>query len=88
MNYRASGASTPSKGRRRAVHPTDDFTTASFLARLARMSPQARLLAYRDSFTARQRTIWIAHYPDEVPIVNGEFEHIALALADLDVGGD
>lgn len=82
MNYRPSGVSTPRKGPRRAVHPTDDFTTASFLARLARMSPEARRSAYRYSFTARQRTIWIAHYRDEVPIVNGELEHIALSLAD------
>jgi hypothetical protein len=79
MNYRPSD--TPVAGTRAR---TEDYNTASFLARLARMSPAARLEGYRYGFTARQRTIWIAHYPDEVPIINGEYEHIALALADLD----
>jgi len=79
MNYRPSDAPVA-----RAAAPPDDHTTGSFLARLARMSPAARLEGYRYSFTPRQRTIWIAHYPDEVPIVDGEYEHIALTLADLD----
>lgn len=79
MNYRPSDtliAGTLAK--------TEDFETTSFLTRLARMSPAARLEGYRYSFTARQRTIWIAHYPDEVPIVGNEYEHIALTMADLD----
>ena len=48
------------------------------------MSEEERLTASRFEFTAQERTIWISHYPDEAPIVNDEFEHIALLLADLD----
>ena len=28
--------------------------------------------------------LWVATYPDEAPLVNGELEWIALGLADLD----
>lgn len=79
MNYRPSDLLATV-----ADPPSGDYDTASFLARLARMSPAARLEGYRYTFTARQRAIWIGHYRDEVPIVNGEYEHIALTLADLD----
>jgi hypothetical protein len=49
------------------------------------MSPDQRLLAARSGcFDRRQRVIWAAHYPEEVPLVNGEYEWIALAAADLD----
>lgn len=64
--------------------PSPDLERAAFLKRLSRMSAEERLEASRFEFTARQRTLWIAHYRDEVPIVNDEYEHIALQLADLD----
>jgi hypothetical protein len=76
------GASGPAGTKRRT--PSTDFDRDAFLARLARMGAEARLEAARFEFTARQRTIWIANYPDEAPLVNGEYEHIALRLADLD----
>lgn len=59
--------------------------SAQFLARLAQMSPAERLYASRQGhFTHTQRLLWVTHYPEEAPIVNGEFEWIALSLADLD----
>lgn len=56
----------------------------AFLARLARMTPEERIRASRYSFKAWERQVWAGHYPDEVPLVNGEVEWITLRLADLD----
>jgi hypothetical protein len=57
----------------------------SFLARLARMSVEERVRAARHGgFTAWERAIWAARFPQQVPLVNGEFEWIAFSLADLD----
>jgi hypothetical protein len=57
----------------------------SFLEVLHRMTPEERLAAYRaGAFTRRERTIWAGNHPEEVPLVNGEFEWIALTMADLD----
>jgi len=52
---------------------------------LERLGYRRRLAAYRaGELTRRQRTVWAAKFPDEVPILNGEFEWIGAALADLD----
>jgi hypothetical protein len=52
---------------------------------LAQMSPAQRRHAYRSGlFDARRRALWASLYPEEPPLVNGEFEWIALDLADLD----
>lgn len=57
----------------------------AFLARLAAMSSKQRLdAARRGVFDRTERAIWASAYPDEVPLVNGELEWIALGLADLD----
>ena len=57
----------------------------SFLVRLDRMSPSQRLRAYRSgAFSRAERARWACRYPDEVPMVNGEVEWIALSSADLD----
>jgi hypothetical protein len=49
------------------------------------MSPKQRVdAAHRGDFNRTQRAIWASAYPDEVPLVNGELEWIALGLADLD----
>jgi hypothetical protein len=57
----------------------------AFLLRLAEMSSQQRIeAARRGVFNRAQRALWVAAYPDEVPLVNGELEWIALGLADLD----
>lgn len=57
---------------------------SAFLARLERMTPEERLAASRFSFETRERTVWAAHYPHEVPLINGEFEWIALRSADAE----
>ena len=57
----------------------------SFVDVLSRMSAEERLAAYRaGALTRSERTLWAANYPEEVPLVNDEFEWIALAMADLD----
>jgi hypothetical protein len=56
----------------------------AFLARLARMSSLERLRAARFEFDRWERTVWAGRYPEEVPLVNGELEWIALSVADLD----
>jgi hypothetical protein len=49
------------------------------------MSPAARLLAARrGEFSRSERALWAQRYPEDVPLVNGEIEWIALSLADLD----
>jgi len=56
----------------------------AFIAELDRMSPQERLRASRYRFERWQRTLWAARYPEEAPLVNGEYEWMAIRLADLD----
>lgn len=51
-----------------------------FCSELRRMTPDERLRAYRYTFGRRERTIWAARYPEEVPLLNGEFEWLALDL--------
>lgn len=50
----------------------------AFLARLVRMSPEERRrAALHGGFDAWQRSVWAARFPEEVPMVNDEFEWIA-----------
>jgi hypothetical protein len=53
-----------------------------FIAELDRMSPEERLRASRYRFEPWQRTIWAARYPEEAPLVNGEYEWVATRLVD------
>lgn len=77
---RLSAAQPQAEARSAPVGDDDDF-----LRRLERMSPGERAGAARaGSFRRLQRLAWATHYPEEVPIVNGEFEWIALGMADLD----
>lgn len=56
-----------------------------FVAVLRRMSAEERIRASRHGgFNRWERWVWAARYPEEVPLVNDEFEWIALNLADLD----
>lgn len=57
---------------------------AVFLARLRRMSAEERIRASRHSFDRWERQVWAGHYPEEVPLINGEVEWIALRLADVE----
>ena len=56
----------------------------AFLARLDRMTPEERIRASHYQFKAWERRVWAGRFPDEVPLINGEVEWIALRLADLD----
>lgn len=59
--------------------------TERFVSRLERMTPQQRLAVYREGgFSRRERAVWACRYPEEVPMVNGEFEWLVLGSADLD----
>jgi hypothetical protein len=50
-----------------------------FVSVLQRMTPAERISASRHGgFTRWERWVWAARYTDEVPLVNGEFEWIAL----------
>jgi hypothetical protein len=56
-----------------------------FVSILRRMTREERISASRyGGFTRWERWVWAARFPEEVPLVNGEFEWIALASADLD----
>jgi hypothetical protein len=74
--------------RARRPGRTDSLPTArldAFLARLKRMSKEERVRAARyGAFTPWERSVWASRFPEQVPLLNGEFEWIALGLADLD----
>lgn len=56
-----------------------------FVAALGAMTPAQRLAGYgAGQFNLAEANVWASLYPEEVPTVNGEFEWIALTLADLD----
>lgn len=56
-----------------------------FLSVLSRMTPRERISASRHGgFTRWERWVWAARFPDEVPLLNGEYEWISSGLADLD----
>ena len=56
----------------------------AFLARLDRMTPEERVRASRYSFTSWERRVWAGRYPDDVPLINGEVEWIALRSVDCE----
>lgn len=55
----------------------------AFLACLRQMDSARRLRAAAE-FSHWELAVWSAHYPEEVPLVNGEFAWITCNLADLD----
>ena len=58
---------------------------ADRVARLSRLGAVGRLARYRAGNLDRADVAaWAAHFPDEIPTVNGEVEWIACRLADLD----
>ncbi len=62
-----------------------DRLVDGFVPMLSRMTPQERISASRyGGFTRWERWVWAARFPDEVPLVNGEYEWIARGLVDLD----
>ena len=60
-------------------------SVAGFLSILRRMTRKERISASRHGgFNRWERWVWAARYSEEVPLINGEFEWIARASADLD----
>jgi len=56
-----------------------------FVAVLQRMTPEERIRASRHGgFTRWERWVWAARYPDEIPLINDEFEWIARNLVDIE----
>jgi hypothetical protein len=52
---------------------------------LGQMTFDQRVHAYRTRvFTRHELSVAAAREPDQMPMLNGEFEHIAVSLADLD----
>lgn len=55
------------------------------LSTLERMTASQRLgAAQANRLSRHQLWVWATHFPDEVPLVNGELPWIALGLADID----
>jgi hypothetical protein len=51
------------------------------IERLELMSGEERLRAYRSgAMTRAERAAWAANFPEEVPLINGEYEWIAWNL--------
>lgn len=48
------------------------------------MTPETRIRRARYAWKAWERQVWVGHYPDEVPLINGEFEWIARRSVDLE----
>lgn len=62
---------------------TPDFEEVAIV--LAQMTPEERIRAYASGvFTLRELNGAAGVRPDLMPIVNGEYEWIALTMADLD----
>ena len=71
MSSAASGASC-------SFAPPNPSPRAALLDALG---PDGRLAAYREGeLNAADVATWYARYPDELPIVSGEFEWIAFTL--------
>lgn len=69
----------------RAVAPDQARDYVDVATLLERMTPEERVRAYRTrSITRRELSIAAAREPERMPTCNGEFEWIALSLADLD----
>ena len=71
--------------------PTTTSAAPSFCPNLSRadrldaLRAEGRLAAYeRGELTRADLSTWAARYPEEPPIVNGEYAWIAVKLVDLD----
>jgi hypothetical protein len=70
--------------RGRSPHEAERIVEG-FASILRRMTREERISASRHGgFTRWERWVWAARFPDEVPLLNGEFEWIAANMADLD----
>ena len=55
----------------------------AFVSELWKMTSDERVRASRYSFNRWELWVWAARFPDEVPLINGEYEWIALRSADV-----
>jgi hypothetical protein len=59
--------------------PPRDGARAADIAWLWELTPSERVAAMRaGALTLAQCAAWASRYPEQVPLVNGEFEYIAL----------
>ncbi len=59
--------------------------TSGARERLAAMGAARRWATYEaGEFSLHELNTWASHYPEEVPLVNGELPWIVATLADLD----
>ncbi len=80
LDTRIAGARAPVRGFSHDPGPAGEESPLQRLrSELDRMSAEERIRGSRDSFSRWERSIWAARYPEEVPLVNGEFEWIALS---------
>jgi hypothetical protein len=57
---------------------------AARLRALWEMSPAERISAMRrGTLTLEQCAAWAARYPDQVPLINGEFEYLARSTPEV-----
>lgn len=79
------GAAAPSNGAAESAALEAQITDVEsplerFLSELERMKPHERISGSRYSFSRWERSVWAGRYPDEVPLIDGEFEWIARNL--------
>ena len=55
----------------------------AFVAELWKMTSDERVRASRYTFNRWELWVWAARFPDEVPLVNGEYEWLALKSTDV-----
>jgi hypothetical protein len=55
----------------------------AFVAELWKMTSAERVRASRYTFNRWELWVWAARFPDEVPLINGEYEWLALKSADV-----
>ncbi|MGE0065902.1 MAG: hypothetical protein AB7T48_00990 [Solirubrobacterales bacterium] len=93
MHSGSAGAQVAEKGASASSRPSREWPLLplsnwerrdAFLAALARMTPETRIRRARYSWKAWERQVWVGHYPDEVPLINSEFEWIARRSVDLE----
>jgi hypothetical protein len=65
--------------RGRGVQETEQLLEP-FLSELRRMTPDERIRASRYTMNRWEYWVYANRFPDEVPLVNGELERIALTL--------
>ncbi|HZK73768.1 MAG TPA: hypothetical protein VFD88_07195 [Clostridia bacterium] len=54
------------------------------LAALWRMTPAQRVAAMRrGDLTLEQCAAWAARYPEQIPLLNGEFEYLAALMPEV-----